>query len=165
VIRFCPSCASALPGLPPVSCGSCGYALFVNPRPTGLPIILDGDRVLVAVRAHEPRAGRWALPGGFCDGWETPASAAVREAREELGVDVELTGFVGMYLENYEYQGETLPVLDCFYTARIVAGDVAPNPRELGEWRWAKIGRTPPMAFETMQLALDEVARNLIGRD
>lgn len=149
--------------MPPVACGSCGYALFVNPRPTGLTIILDGPRVLVILRAHEPQSGKWALPGGFCEGWETPAAAAVREAREELGVDVLLTDFVGMYLGDYEYQGETLPVLDCFWTARISSGEIQANPRELGGYQWAEIGRTPPMAFETMQSALDEVARNLIG--
>ncbi|GAA1028922.1 NUDIX domain-containing protein [Virgisporangium ochraceum] len=163
MIRFCPACAAALPGLPPVSCVSCGYALFVNPRPTGLTIIMDGTRVLVILRAHEPRSGMWALPGGFCDGWETPADAAVREAREELGVDVALTGFVGMYIGDYEYQNETLPVLDCFWLARIVAGDLRVDPTELAGYTWAEIGSTPPMAFETMQSALDEVARNLIG--
>lgn len=164
MIRFCPACASMLPGAPPVTCGACGYAQFVNPRPTGLTIIMDGTRVLVVLRAHEPRSGMWALPGGFCDGWETPAAAAVREAREELGVDVELTGYVGMYLGVYEFQNETLPVLDCFWTARIVAGNIHLNPRELGGHQWAEIGCTPPMAFETMQSALDEVSRNLIDR-
>lgn len=164
MIRFCPSCSATLPGFPPVSCGSCGYALFVNPRPTGLTIILDGLSVLVVLRAHEPQAGLWALPGGFCDGWETPAQAAVREAYEELGVCVELTGFVGMFLGDYRYQRETLPVLDCFWTARIASGNIHLNPRELGGYKWANIADTPPMAFETMQSALDEVARNLIGR-
>lgn len=163
MIRFCPACASPLSRVPPVVCGSCGYALFVNPRPTGLTIILDGVRVLVVQRAHEPRSGQWALPGGFCDGWETPAEAAVREAREELGVDVALTRFVGMYLGDYEYQGERLPVLDCFWTARITGGKIRLDPRELGGYIWAKIGVTPPMAFATMQSALDTVARNLIG--
>jgi 8-oxo-dGTP diphosphatase len=164
VIRFCPACAAALSSAPPVSCASCGYALFVNPRPTGLTIIMDGVRVLVVQRAHEPRSGEWALPGGFCDGWETPSAAAVRETREELGVDVALTDFVGMYLGSYEYQSEILPVLDCFWVARIVAGEIHPNARELRGYEWVEIGDTPPMAFETMQTALDEVARNLIGR-
>ena len=164
MIRFCPACAAALPGAPPVACGSCGYALFVNPRPTGLTVILDGRRVLVVLRAHEPRAGLWALPGGFCEGWETPAQAAVREAREELGVDVELAEFVGMYLGDYQYQNETLPVIDCFWLARIVGGDIRVDPRELAGYTWAEVGNTPQMAFETMQSALDEVIRNLIGR-
>lgn len=164
MIRFCPSCAATLPGPPPVTCVACRYAQFVNPRPTGLTIIRDADSVLLVLRAHEPRAGMWALPGGFCDGWESPAQAAVREAREELGVDVELTDFVGMYIGDYEFQGEVLPVLDCFWLARITGGEMRIDRRELASYRWAKVGDTPPMAFETMRFALDEVNRNIIGR-
>jgi 8-oxo-dGTP diphosphatase len=48
-------------------------------------VVVDGDRFLALRRAAEPQAGQWGLPGGFCDGWEHPADAAVRE---ELGVDV-----------------------------------------------------------------------------
>jgi 8-oxo-dGTP diphosphatase len=163
LIRFCPACAASLPGPPPVTCGACGYALFRNPRPTGLTIIQDADSVLLVLRAREPRAQMWALPGGFCDGWESPAQAAVREAREELGVEVELTEFVGMYIGDYEFQGEILPVLDCFWLARIVAGDIRIEPRELRAFRWAKVGCTPPMAFETMASALADVARKING--
>ena len=87
----------------------------------------------------------------------------MREAREELGVDVELTDFVGMYIGDYEFQGEILPVLDCFWLARIVAGEIRLDPRELRAYRWAKVGDTPPMAFETMEFALADVARKING--
>jgi 8-oxo-dGTP diphosphatase len=137
-----------------VTCAACGYAQFCNPRPAGLTIIRDAGRVLVVQRAHEPKAGQWALPGGFCDGWESPAQAAIREAREELGVEVELSGFVGMFIGDYEFQGETLPVLDCFWQARIIAGAIRPDTRELLGYRWAALGDTPPMAFQTMASAL-----------
>jgi 8-oxo-dGTP diphosphatase len=163
LIRFCPACAAPLPGPPPVTCDACGYALFRNPRPTGLTIIRDGYRVLVVQRAREPRAGRWAIPGGFCDGWESPAQAAAREAREELGVEVELTEFVGMYIGDYEFQSEILPVLDCFWLARIVAGNIQLDQNELRAYRWVEIGRTPPMAFETMTFALADVTRKVNG--
>jgi 8-oxo-dGTP diphosphatase len=157
VIRYCPACAATLPGPPPVACARCRYAQFVNPRPTGVTIIRDGVRVLVVQRAHEPKAGLWALPGGFCDGFEAPAEAAVREAREELNVDIELTDFVGMYIGSYQFQGEMLPVLDCFWQARIIAGEIRPNPRELQGYRWVALCDTPPMAFETMTSALNDV--------
>ncbi len=87
-------------------------------------------------RARPPREGWWDLPGGFCDGWEHPADAAVREAREELGVAVRLDRFVGMYLGRYAYQGETLPVLDCFWLASIVDGEISLDPHEATEYTW-----------------------------
>lgn len=156
--RFCPRCAAPLPGAPPTRCAACGYALFVNPRPSGgVVVVRDGD-FLVVRRATEPRAGLWELPGGFCDGWEHPADAAVREAREELGVEVVLGEPVGSYLASYEYQGETVPVLDAFWLAEIVSGEIRLDPREASECRWAPLDDPPPLAFPSMDAAIRDVA-------
>jgi 8-oxo-dGTP diphosphatase len=144
-----------------VTCPACGYAQFVNPRPTGLSIILDGGRVLLLRRARDPEAGRWALPGGFCDGWEAPADAAVREAREELGVDIALDRFVGMFIATYPFQGELLPVLDCFWVAHISAGQPRADPTEASELRWVALAEVPPLAFPSMDSAMNEVRANV----
>lgn len=156
--RFCPRCGTPLPGRPPTRCDSCGYALFVNARPTATVVILDGDgrRFLALRRAIEPKAGLWELPGGFCDGWEHPRAAAVREAREELGVEVVVHDFVAMHVGSYEYQGETLPVLDTFWLAVIVSGEIRLSP-ESSEYAWLPLDAPPPLAFETMDLAIGDV--------
>jgi ADP-ribose pyrophosphatase YjhB (NUDIX family) len=150
-----------MPGSPPAVCGSCGYEVYVNARPTGGVVLVDGDRFLALRRAAEPRAGRWELPGGFCDGWEHPADAARREAREELGVEVALGAFLGMYLGEYEFQGETLPVLDCFWLARPLGGGIVIDARESLEYRWSSLGDPPRLAFPTMDAAVRAAA---IGR-
>jgi 8-oxo-dGTP diphosphatase len=60
-----------------------------NPHPTvDCVILLPGDRVVLVERRFEPLG--WAIPGGFVDLGETLEAAAVREAREETGLDVEL---------------------------------------------------------------------------
>jgi 8-oxo-dGTP diphosphatase len=138
--------------------------MYVNARPTSSVIILDGHDFLALRRTREPNAGRWDLPGGFCDGWEHPAQAAVREAREELGVRVELGQFVGMYLGNYEFQGENLPVLDCFYLASIVEGELTVDPSEASGYAWLPLAQPPAMAFTTMDHALRDLhARPAVG--
>jgi ADP-ribose pyrophosphatase YjhB (NUDIX family) len=138
--------------------------MFVNARPTASLVLLDGDRFLALRRAAEPMAGRWETPGGFCDGWEHPADAAVREGREELGVEVILGDFVGMYLGSYEYQGETLPVLDSFFMATLPPGrDIVLDPRESSELAWFPVAAPPPLAFSTMDAAVREVARRRSG--
>jgi ADP-ribose pyrophosphatase YjhB (NUDIX family) len=122
-------------------------------------IVVSDGRFLALRRAREPKAGQWEIPGGFCDGWEHPADAAVREAREELAVEVALERFVGMYVGSYDFQGESLPVLDCFWLARIVAGTLRPDPAEALEHGWYPLADAPPMAFDTMDAALRDVTR------
>jgi mutator protein MutT len=51
-------------------------------------VIVDGDRVLLAQRAHEPLKGQWSLPGGAVEVGETLAEALGREVREETGLEV-----------------------------------------------------------------------------
>ena len=63
-------------------------------------VIPDGEgRVLLIQRANDPYEGSWALPGGFVDVGETVEEAAVREAKEETGLDVDLLRLVGVYSE------------------------------------------------------------------
>jgi 8-oxo-dGTP diphosphatase len=67
-----------------------------QPAPTvDVVIALPGDRVVLVSRRHPPLG--WALPGGFVDEGETVEAAAVREAREETGLEVALTDLLGVY--------------------------------------------------------------------
>jgi 8-oxo-dGTP diphosphatase len=160
--RFCPRCGAGLHDKPPTTCRACGYALYVNARPTSGIVVHDGRRFLATRRVREPRAGLWELPGGFCDGWEDPAAAALREGREELGVQVALGEFIGMYVGTYDFQGEPLPVLDCYFFATLGPGEqVTLDPDESSEHAWFDLDRPPPLAFDTMDRAIAEAARRL----
>lgn len=164
--RYCPRCASPLPAAPPTTCTRCAYALFVNARPAVNLIVLDGttDRssFLALRRAAQPQAGRWETPGGFCDGWEHPVDAAAREGREELGVEVILGDLLGLYLGSYDFQDETLPVLETFYLARL-APDTAVrlDPGESSETRWFPLADPPMLAFPTMDRAVRDARQRL----
>ena len=59
-------------------------------------IVIETGGGIVLVRRRNPPLG-WALPGGFVDPGESVAEAARREAKEETGLDVELTELLGVY--------------------------------------------------------------------
>ena len=68
---------------------------YRNPAPT-VDVIIEIEGGIVLVERRNPPPG-WALPGGFVDYGETLEAAAVREAREETSLDVELVGQLGSY--------------------------------------------------------------------
>ncbi len=80
-----------------IECPRCGYPVKVykNPIPTVDIIIVIDDKVLLIRRKNEPLG--WAIPGGFVDFGESVEDAAVREAKEETDLDVELIKLVGVY--------------------------------------------------------------------
>ncbi len=57
-------------------------------------VVWRGDEVLLVRRAKAPRLGEWSIPGGAQSLGETVFEAAIREVREEAGVDVRPTGII-----------------------------------------------------------------------
>ncbi len=71
----------------------------------------NGKFVLIK-RANDPFKNFWALPGGFVEYGETVEQAAIREAKEETGLDVELLGILGVYSEpTRDPRGHTISIV------------------------------------------------------
>jgi 8-oxo-dGTP diphosphatase len=65
-----------------------------RPVPTVGVVCLKGDLVLLIKRGTPPRLGQWSLPGGRIEWGEAVDAAALRELKEETGVEAELTGLL-----------------------------------------------------------------------
>jgi len=135
--RFCPADGTKL-GEPRasggVSCPLCGRSWYRNSSPAVGAAIVEGDRVLVTVRGIEPEKGRMDLPGGFVEVGEPPRDALAREAREELGVEVEVEERP-MLLAVHTYGADGEYVLAIGFRARIISGEPSPAD-DVAEIRW-----------------------------
>jgi 8-oxo-dGTP diphosphatase len=124
--RFCPTCAGELEnrllkkGEPErLVCTRCGQVIYLDPKvAVGTIVRTDDDRLVLVRRAIEPGYGLWVFPGGYVDRGEAVTAAAIREAREEAGLDVEIERLINIY----SYAHRSLIVI--VYAARAIGGDL-----------------------------------------
>lgn len=84
-------------------------------------VIPSEDGVVLIRRGSDPYEGMWALPGGFVEVGETVENAAVREAKEETNLDVELERLIGVYSDpDRDPRGHNVSVA---FLARATGGD------------------------------------------
>jgi len=123
-------------------------------------LILDPDgRVLLVRQAYGHLL--WGLPGGVVDPGETPMTTAIREAREEVGVDVTVDALVGMYLL---LGGGWPDVLAHVFLAR-VEGD-APrvvDDAEIERVEWRALTDLPSPLLPDAEAALEDWTRGWRG--
>jgi 8-oxo-dGTP diphosphatase len=71
--------------------------IIKNPLLTVDTVVIKNSNVVLIKRKNQPYSGSWALPGGFVEYGETVEAAAIRETKEETGLNVKLLGIVGVY--------------------------------------------------------------------
>lgn len=130
-------------------CPACGHIQYENPRNIVGTLPVWEDKILLCRRAIEPRHGFWTLPAGFMELGETTAEGALRETREEAGVEVELGG---LYCVANVRPADQVYLL---YRARILQPHWDPGPETL-EARLFDAAEVPwdALAFRTVHEAL-----------
>jgi ADP-ribose pyrophosphatase YjhB (NUDIX family) len=113
---------------------------WINAIPGGSCFILKDGKVLYGIRSGEPNPGGLDIPGGFIDLGETLEQATIREAKEELGVDIRLLDCLGSYLSDYDGR----EILNLPYVAEMVGGEPKPgDDMNGGDPVWLDIDHLP----------------------
>lgn len=122
-------------------CTSCGKVTYLDPKLAVAVVIERDGRLLFGQRGPSARAaGRWGLPGGFVERGERIEDAAVREAREEVGLAIALGPLLGLYSST----GETVAL--AVFTVTMVTGE-AVAADDLVAVGWFTPDALPPLAF------------------
>lgn len=138
-------------------CPTCGFVLYRNPVPAaGVLVEMRGGIVLIQ-RGQPPFVGWWALPAGYIEADESVEEAAVRECREETGLDVELLELFGVYSFP---EGPVHPGLVIFYRARPVDGELRAGDDAQDVAIFASDGLPEQVAFRTHREVLDRWVRS-----
>lgn len=99
-------------------CPSCGWAWYNPPTPVTLVLVTTDDGKVVYTRKKHFEPGRWSVVSGFIPRGERAEDAAVREVREETGLDVEIVRYMGTHV--YERLPEQIVIA---FHCRVIGGE------------------------------------------
>jgi ADP-ribose pyrophosphatase YjhB (NUDIX family) len=161
-ILFCASCGHAVElrlafGRVRPVCPNCGRVHFQDPKVAAGVLVIQDGKVLLVRRALEPQQGRWSLPAGFVDAEEDPRLAAVRECREETGLEVETTGVLDVFSGREHPAGADIVLI---FTAAARGGELQPGD-DADAVAFFGLEEMPPLAFQATRRSIETWRRGL----
>ncbi len=118
-------------------------------------VVIDGDKILLVKRKYEPFKGKWALPGGRVECGERVEDAALRELKEETGIDAELVTLLSVYSDpDRDPRGHYVTVAFIAFPK----GEKTPKPStDAEDARWFKLIEIPwnDLAFDHSKIIKD----------
>ena len=122
-------------------CPQCNLIIQLGPKLVATVLIGDPANLLMVQRAYGVEKGLWALPGGYVEQGEVVEEAAAREALEETGIHVTITGLVGLF------SAPGRPIVVAAYGATAVGGALTTESWEIDGAGYFSIDDLPPLAF------------------
>ncbi len=158
-LNYCPVCAHPLQdraafGRVRRYCPHCDRIIFREHKVAAGVIVERAGRILLVRRRWSPRQGLWTFPAGFVDCGEDPAEAAVRECREETGLEVDITGLLDVIAGREHEHGADIIII---YEAQLLGGEMrAADDVDRAAFFVAEKDALPALAFRATEIALDK---------
>lgn len=155
---YCPQCAGHLT-LKIIEdkkrqiCPVCGYVNYQNPIPACAVILEKEGKILLVKRKYLPAAGDFSLPSGFMEREESPEKTAVREVKEETGLDIRLKHLLNVYKAADDPRAKVVLIV---YTGEIIGGELkaGDDASEVGFYPQSSIPSN--LAFRSHRKALQD---------
>ena len=143
-------------------CPQCGTVVkeYRNPFPTVDIIIEQRKGIILILRLNEPQ--QWAIPGGFCDYGESLEEAAIREAGEETGLEVELIEQFHTYSD--PRRDPRQHNITTVYIARAISGTLQAQDDAQDIGVFTEDDLPPQLAFDHDQILKDYFHYKKTGR-
>ncbi len=109
--------------------------------------MLQGDTVLVAVRAHHPGKGLLDFPGGFVDPGESLETALARELKEELCVDVSSMAYLTSAPNDYLYKNVPYTTCDAYFICQVESYEGMTANDDISSFQWVNIHKVEDKEF------------------
>lgn len=142
--QVCPTCAKPVQHEEnKIVCSHCGFEEYDNPSPCVSLMVVQDGQFLFAKRAVEPAKGMWDVLGGFVEAGESSEEAAIREMKEETGLETSVEAYLGSTWDVYTHNRPTLVTA---YLMKI-EGSQPPQPQEdVAKLQWFPLD-SPPETF------------------
>lgn len=144
----------------------CAVEHWNDAKPCACALVVWDERLLLVRRAIAPWEGRWDIPGGFCEPWEHPADTAIRETREEAGLEIEIIGFLGHWYADYpDAPGSTGRVtLGAYFNAITSRPETLHVGPESSEAAWFAVAELPAeIAYPEQQVPVLRVWKQALS--
>lgn len=122
-------------------CSKCQVILQLGPKLVATVLVGDPSSLLMVQRSYGEEKGRWALPGGYVEQGEVVEEAAAREALEETGLKVNITGLVGLF------SAAGRPIVVAAFGATAVGGALTTESWEIDGAGYFSVDNLPMLAF------------------
>lgn len=156
--KFCPQCRFRLEnyGKHPY-CKKCKIYIYLDPKPTACALITKNRKLLVTIRGIDPYKGSYDIPGGFLELKEHPKDAAIRETKEETGLNIKIIKLLSVYTDRYGTDGDYQ--VNFYYLAKVIGGKLKAQD-DVSKVKWVAIDKTPKMGFSSVQKAVNDLKKH-----